>query len=277
MAIFTSYDGTKLWYDVMGDIQSAGQVPLVMVGGGPGMDVRYLGDLGGVGEGRTVIRLDGRAAGRSEVPVDRASCSFGEQARDVDELRRHLGLESFDLVGHSAGTLVVQRYAADFGDRVRKLVLVAPPGRAAREPDEAEVAAIRASRSAEPWYADAAAADELSRQNGSPTAELMDRIVPFFWGRWDEQTQLVDAERFEAPPVWLRAVFYTGATEPRPVSMPVLVVAGGLDGMIGTWPARLAAECHPHARLEVLATCGHWPWVEEPERFRSLVAGFLDA
>ncbi|MEV4616991.1 alpha/beta hydrolase [Kitasatospora sp. NPDC049258] len=273
MAIFNSYDGTRLWYDTFGTGPA-----LVALPGGPGMDARYLGDLGGLDAGRTVIRLHPRASGRSEAPEDRSGCSFAEQARDVEALRRHLGLDRFDLLGHSAGALTAQRYAAEHPDRVRRLVLVTPVGRAAREPDEDELAALRAARSDEPWYPDAAAAVAELRLGGGDPAELARRMTPFFWGSWTEEIRQAAFDPGLAPaPAWLRAEFYAsaGAGAPRPVRVPVLAVAGGRDGLIGTAPARLAADCHPRGRLEVLARAGHRPWVDRPEEFRALVGAFL--
>ncbi|MFD8481203.1 alpha/beta fold hydrolase [Kitasatospora sp. NPDC059673] len=163
--------------------------PLVAIPGGPGADARYLGRLGGLDAQRRLIRLDPRGSGRSAEPADRASCAFGEQVKDVEALREHLGLESFDLLGHSAGTLTTQRYAAEFPHRVRSLVLVTPVGRGAREPDEAEPAAIRAARVDQPWYEDAARAAALPAAGEGDPAELMARITPFFWGSWDDRAR----------------------------------------------------------------------------------------
>lgn len=271
MPIFTSYDGTDLWYDRSGD-----GPPLLVLGGGPGMDVRYLGDLGGLTTGRTLVRLDGRAAGRSAVPSDRASCSFTAQARDVDALRRHLGLGRVDVLAHSAGALTAQHHAAGFPSGTGRLVLVTPVGRASREPDAAELAAIRAGRADEPWYADAADAAAGLERGGGDTRALTARIAPFSWGRWDDRARAEAFRELPLAPDWLRAAFYAGSGRPRPVGAQVLVVAGGRDGLIGTAPARLVADCHPRARLEVLAGAGHRPWVEEPERFRELVEDFLE-
>ncbi|MHA6758700.1 alpha/beta fold hydrolase [Streptacidiphilus sp. PAMC 29251] len=214
---------------------------------------------------------------------------FAAQAADVEELRAHLGLERVDLFAHSAGTLVAQAYATGHAGRVRRLVLVAPVGRAAREADEAEVAAIRATRAGEPWYEEARAA-QLALERDGLTPEQQGRfqakLVPFFWGAWTEELRAAHYAADLVPPrPWIRAAFYgsaagaaaataKAAAEPWPAT---LVVAGGRDGMIGAGPARLVAAARPGARLEVLADCGHRPWGEQPARFTTLLETFLSA
>ena len=275
-------DGTSLHYDTLGD---PALPALLLLAGGPGMDPRYLGDLGGLSRYRRLIRLHARATGLSAVPEDRASCGFAAQAADVEALRERLGLDRFDLLAHSAGSLVAQAYAAGRPGRVRRLVLVAPVGRAAREADEAEIAAIRASRSGEPWYERARAAQEtLERDDLTPAEQrrFQAMLLPFFWGTWDEGLRASQYSADLVPPgPWIRDAFYTAPSAsavpgggPWP---PTLVVAGGRDGMIGTAPARLVATARPGAELHVLEDCGHRPWGERPERFTALVEGFLSA
>ncbi|MCF2528812.1 alpha/beta fold hydrolase [Yinghuangia soli] len=287
MPNYTSWDDTKLWYERTG---TGTGVPLLVLPGGPGMDARYLDDLAGLGRDRDAVFLDPRATGRSGVPQDRSTVAFTAQARDVEALRGHLGADRVDVLGHSAGCLVAQEYAAAHPERVRRLVLVTPVGRAAREPDPAEIAALRAARSAEPWYASAAEADRRLAEGGL-TAErqsvLSAHLTPFFWYRWDDETQAAYARGQGAALPWLREAFYAGSATSDTADerlarlaaarTPVLVLAGAYDGMIGTAPARLAAALHPGSRLEILPRSGHRPWVEEPGLFRSLVAGFLDA
>ncbi|MDI2130712.1 alpha/beta fold hydrolase [Yinghuangia seranimata] len=285
MPSFPSYDGLTIWYDRAGS-----GAPLIALGGGPGADVRYLGDLGGLDRSRELIRMDARAAGRTDVPADHATAAFTEQARDVEALRRHLGLERFDLLGHSAGSLTAQEYAVAYPGRVRRMVLVTPVGRVAREPDPAELAERRASRVDEPWYAAAAEADRILSAGPAPAgreAELAADQQGFFWHTWTDERR---AEYLAEPRngvAWLRAAFYAGAATPATASdrlarlaaspVPVLVVAGAYDGMIGVTPARLVAELHQYAELVTLDRSGHRPWREQPEEFRKVIADFLDA
>ncbi|MGF1431314.1 alpha/beta fold hydrolase [Kitasatospora sp. LaBMicrA B282] len=283
MPSFPSYDGCEIWYETTGE-----GAPLVVLPGGPGMDLRYLGRLGGLDRHRRLILVDARAAGRSGVPADRASVSFVAQARDLEALRVHLGLAEFDVLAHSAGCLTAQEYLAAYPGKVRRAVLVAPVGRAGREPDEAELAALRASRSAEPWYPDAAEAERLLAEGastGDRLAALQRRLLPFFWYRWTAERQAEYRPEHATALPWLREAFYAGSADPQALAArvarlavartPVLVLAGAADGMVGTAPARAVAAAHPGSRLELLAASGHRPWVEEPARFVEAVTRFL--
>lgn len=241
MPSFPAPDTTRLWYDIRGD-----GPPLLCLAGGPGADVRSLGDLGGLDRHRTLITLDSRAAGRSDVPADRQSCTFVAQARDVEALRQHLGLATVDVLAHSAGALTAGEFAARFHTAGR-LVLVTPAGRAAREPDDAEAAAIRAR---------------------------------------NVTTREPDESDLVVPPSWLREVFYSPGRDPAGTAQrlarlsrldtPVLAVAGEVDGIAGVGTARLVGGWCPRARVEIMPGCGHFPWLDDPTGFRTRVVAFLD-
>jgi pimeloyl-ACP methyl ester carboxylesterase len=257
---FRSYDGTELFYSIYGS-----GPPLVCLAGGPGADVRCLGDLAGLDRHRTLILLDARAAGRSETPTDPTTCAYTEQTHDIEALCRHLDIERADLLAHSAGTLTAQEFAVRHPERLGMMVLVTPAGRTTREVDEDEVAEIRARRAGDPE-------DAKARAAGAKPAE---------YGTWSEEARRHHAADHPLPPPWLRGSFYGAMTPADParqasVANPVLVLVGADDGVAGTAPGRLVATSYPDARLSVLPGCGHWPWIDAPSEFRDVVVGFLN-
>lgn len=274
-----SYDGSRLAYTSQGSGE-----PLLCLPGGPGRAGAYLEDLGGLRAHRTLVVLDQRATGRSEVPADPASLRFDRLAGDVEALRAHLGLERADLLGHSAGCLVAQAWAAQHPQRVRSLVLVTPSDRL-QGGDRGDVPAIRAARAGEPWYADAAeAADALP---GAPPAQrqaLVRATRPFFYGRWDERAQAHAASADSQSSRRAELGFTSGAEEVdvagllaalRELDVPVLVVGGGRDALTGVRSVSAVAGCFPRAETLVLAHAGHFPWVDEPVAFATAVRDFL--
>ena len=40
--------------------------------------------------------------------------------------------------------------------------------------------------------------------------------------------------------------------------------------------AEIVRDAVPDARLEMIEECGHFPWLEQPEKFYALVLGFLE-
>lgn len=280
MSTFTSYDGTRLAYEEVGS-----GPPLLCLPGGPGRAAAYLEDLGGLSQVRTLVLLDGRATGRSEVPTDPASLRFDRLADDVEALREHLGLERADVLGHSAGCLVAQAWAAAHPDRVGRLVLVTPSDRL-QGGDRGDVPGIRAGRADEPWYADAAAAQTALADAPPAQAQALVRATrPFFYGRWDDRTQAHAASADRQSSRRAELGFAAGADEVDVAAMgtglaavtaPVLVVGGERDALTGVASVYRVADAFPESTAEVVPHAGHFPWVDEPAAFRALLEPFLD-
>lgn len=275
MPRFCAADGTELAYHVQGE-----GAPLVCLPGGPGRASAYLGDLGGLSAHRQLIMLDVRGTGESAIPADPASYRCDRLADDVAALQDHLGLDRFDLLGHSAGASIAVQYAVRHQQRVSRLALITPSGRAVG----LEVAAERRRevvnlRRDEPWFAEAAAVFE----RGAETDDDWEAIAPLYYGRWDavaqahwaaDETQTSDeaALGFAAD-----GAFDPTATRAAAAAFgsPVLVFAGGVDL---PWPpsvVRELAALFPAARFVVQSGAGHYPWLDNAERFVSAVTEFL--
>ncbi|MDX6373537.1 MAG: proline iminopeptidase [Nocardioidaceae bacterium] len=273
----TADDGTRLAVHVHGS-----GAPLLCLPGGPMLDSGYFRDLGGLAGHRAFARLDLRGTGASGIPANPASYRCDRQVADVEAVRRHLGLDRIDLLAHSAGANLAYRYIERHPECVGRLLLVTPSTRGIGIdiPDQARSEIARA-RSGEPWYAEAAAA--LARvQAGSEDEADEVGVSPFMYGRWDDDVRAYDAwmnaRRVEAA----MAYGAEGAFDPEAtrtalarLSVPVLVLAGGSD--VGNPPKVMAevAALFPHAELVVQEGAGHFPWVDDPERFVELVEPFV--
>ena len=279
---FASHDGTRLAYTEVGSGPR-----LVCLPGGPGRASAYLEDLGGLSEERTLVLLDARATGHSEVPADPSTLRYDRLAEDVEALRAHLGEDGpVDVLGHSAGCIVAQAYAAAHPDRLGSLVLVTPSDRL-QGGARADVPVIRSSRSGEPWYADAAeAAAALPDAPPSSRQTLQRAMRPFTYGRWDERTQAHAASADRQMNRRAELGFGAGGEEVDVAAMlaalgrlevPVLVVGGERDAATGVDAVHAVAACFPQAQTAVVPGAGHFPWVDEPETFRGVVTGFLRA
>jgi proline iminopeptidase len=277
MPIFSAYDGTDLAYHVSGEGD-----PVICLPGGM-QDTGYLGELGGLSEHRQLIMFDLRGTGGSAIPRDAASYRCDRLVDDVEALRERLGLERFDLLAHCAGANLATLYAARHPERVGRLALITPSTRAvgldATGEARLELARLRA---AEPWFAPALAALEAIVA-GEATGDSWTAIDPFFYGRWDAAARAhlaaQDGRRNDeaAAAFGAEGAFDPAATRAALATFdaPVLLLAGEVD--LNSIPGVVAefAELLPNAELVVQPGAGHYPWLDDADRFVATTAAFL--
>ncbi|WP_157984974.1 alpha/beta fold hydrolase [Lentzea terrae] len=280
MARFSSFDGTELAYREAGE-----GVPLVVLAGGPGRASEYLETLGGLDAHRRLVILDNRGTGESAEPADPFTYRRDMLVRDVEMLRRHLGLGVVDVLGHSAGAGIAMGYAADFPEHVGKLVLLTPALRSVGlSPEQSDWDAFLASRADQPWFESATTA---LRRNAAGDDSVENRVAasPVLYARWDERSQAhANAELgqwkyhvalgYNAEGAFVPGVLRRALTD---FDHPVLVYACTEDPISPVRRCRELAELFPDATLFVHEGVGHYPWVEEPAPVVKRIAEFLDA
>lgn len=278
MPHFTAPDGTRLAFHLRGE-----GAPLLCLPGGPMRASAYLEDLGGLSEHRQLLLLDLRGTGASEIPPDPATYRCDRQADDVEAWREHLGLDRVDLLSHSAGGDLALLYAARYPRRIRTLTFVTARARAVgidfTAQHRGEAAELRA---AEPWYGRARPAYD-SIWSGTASDEDFESALPFFYGRWDaaaqahaasdvEQSNEAAGEAYASEgafdPTAARAVLAT-------LDVPVLVLAGELDGGPRPQVAAEVAKLFPRAELTVQPGAAHYPWLDDSTHFVGTVEEFL--
>jgi pimeloyl-ACP methyl ester carboxylesterase len=252
--------------------------PLLVVPGGPLLAPSYLGDLGGIPARMHLLHL--RGTGRSGA-ADRSSLRFDLHVDDVEAYRASAGFEPVDVLAHSAGTAIAVRYALRYPQHVRRLVLVTPSLRSfGFAPDAGPLRAAAEARADEAWYPEVKDALEAVLA-GSFAAADWAALAPFFYGRWDEVAQAhareADAIRLPDAPA---AYYADGAPvasekELAGLDVPVLLVAGGVDPMPAADAVKEAARLFPRSSVVVQPGAGHYPWLDDPEFFRSAIADFL--
>jgi proline-specific peptidase len=276
---FTTADGRKLSYLHRG----RGRV-LVCLPGGPGYSSLYFGDLAGLAEHCTLIMVNPRGTGGSDHPLDHHSYSIADYAADLEELRAHLQLERVDLLGHSHGGMVAIHYAALYPRRVDHLVLSNTVVRSSDEQRRWEEEILQ-TKGGEPWYEDARAAANTDASDCDSVEELarvLVRELPLHFAHYGDAERsyaemLAGEERKRAFILLNRESLRSFDFRPElaRIEAKALVLSGDRDANSGPPSALETAEHVVGAKVVVLADCGHFPFVEAPERFRSEVIAFL--
>ncbi|MFI6293305.1 alpha/beta fold hydrolase [Nonomuraea sp. NPDC050790] len=266
---FPADDGTLLACHELGDGE-----PLVCLPGGPMSASSYLGDLGGLSGQRRLIMLDLRGTGDSAVPADPATYRCDRLVPDVEALRRHLGMESLDLLAHSAGANLALLYTARHPERVRSLTLVTPSVFAVGlMPSGSRRREFAMLRKDEPWF-DAAYAALVNVTEGRGGPDDWAAIAPFSWGRWDEAARARHAaedalRNDEAARLYGQDAYDPSATRAAlsRYDGPVRLLAGEYD--MGAMPEVVGelTQMFPRGALAVQRGAGHFPWLDDPQEF----------
>jgi pimeloyl-ACP methyl ester carboxylesterase len=217
--------------------------------------------------------------GESEKPL--GDYSLGAHAAAMRDLLDHLGIERVTLVGHSLGGGIAMQFYYLFPERVDRLVLVASGGlgrevnlllRAATLPGAAQVLSVVASA---PVLSRVEALGRgASRVGWRPGADL--------GAIWRGFRSLADAESRRAFLATTRAVIDIGGQSisahdhlEGALPIPLLIVWGSRDRMIPASHALSAQRAVPECRVEVFEGAGHFPHLEDPDRFATLLREFV--
>jgi pimeloyl-ACP methyl ester carboxylesterase len=261
---------------------------LVCHPGGPGFSSSYFADLAGLWEQFTLVMLNPRGTGGSDPPADRRAYQIEDYVADVEELRRHVGLEQMLLLGHSHGGVVAEAYAAEHPARVQRLVLASSLARFGPGQEDAMKAGMD-KRSGQPWYPDAVAALEEEQEAKFTTDQELGNIFfrefPLYFARYgDAEAGYADTLRSEtinadALLLFNREIFNTFDLRDRlhSITAPTLVITGEDDFICGPLCAAEISAAIPGAREVIVGDAGHMLFIEQPQAFHDEVAGFLES
>ena len=276
MPTFVTNDDVELTY-----CDSGGQgIPLVMLHGWGQTQSMFKHQLSGLSDGRRVITVDQRGHGVSDKPHH--GYRIARLATDLSNLLDHLKLEQVDLLGWSMGVSVVWSYMDMVGTgRVRRFVSVDQP---------AAVAAV-------PWLSQEEQTDcgalfgvdgllELGRALSGPNGDdaCHDFVKSMFSGEPDADVWKFVSEEIKSTPAYagVPLLFDHCAQDWRDVlpriDVPTLVLAcEGSHVDVGS--QQYIADHIDGAELHVFpadVANSHFPFLESPKEFNSVVEAFLD-
>ena len=230
-------------------------------------------------EDHRVIVPDLFGHGESAKPM--GDYSLGAHAATLRDLLDRLEIDRVTLVGHSLGGGIALVFSYLFPERVERLVLVSSGGlgrevspllRSATLPGAEYVLPVIASG----WMRDrlASAGRALQKVGVNPGSDITQV--------WEGFTSLGDADTRRAFLATTRAVIDPGGQSvtahdylPEAAPIPTLVVWGTKDRMIPAWHAASATTSIPQCRVELFQGAGHFPHLDDPDRFADIVRDFV--
>ncbi len=238
---------------------------------------------------RPVDKFEAKNFYRNMRQLDRA-LGLGAQVADIERIRRIMGVEKLTLLGHSFGAFIATMYAAEFPERVKAMVLVAPAqllvfpgeGNLLEEVEELLPEEVKAEYAA--YLKDYLDFKRLFSRSEGELIGLNSRFTRFYLAAAKAKGMLVPrALRFHGNGGWMVQALYLSMGRKhdyrsalRAVNAPVLVLHGGLDIQPQAASA-LYAQVLPNAELRVVPEAGHFLFADAPEQFATIVDEFLEA
>jgi pimeloyl-ACP methyl ester carboxylesterase len=209
-------------------------------------DVRWFDAL--TNDGRRVIALDCRGHGESEKPHDPAAYHVDLMAGDVCRLMDEFGVDHADLMGYSMGARIAAALLVRHPERVSCAILAgAGPGIVRERPDAEAIARV------------------LETEDPAALTNPVGRAFRQF----AEQSR----NDLKALAACMRGLRRTvDAAQLRLVQVPVLIVAGERDDLVGD--PRGLADLIPGAQLAIVPGRDHLSTVGD-RRYKEAVLQFL--
>jgi len=274
-------DGYQIWYRRVGN----GGIPLLTLHGGPGAGHDYLEPLERLATDRSVIFYDQLGCGKSDQPDDRSLWQIERFVAEVNTVRQSLGLEQIHLLGQSWGGWLAIEYMLSHPQGVVSLILASTS--ASLPQFVAETTRLKAELPLEiyqtlqryeamgdyhhPDY-EAAVLEFYKRHvcrldpwpepllhtianlNGNAVYETMNGPNEFIvignLKNWDRTDRLGE------------------------ISVPTLITVGRYDELTPTCAETLHRGI-PNSRLVIFEESAHLAHLEEPDKYRQVVADFM--
>jgi proline iminopeptidase len=268
--------GGKLYFHVLG---SGSGTPLIVLNGGPGFDHSYLHVAAAwdtLAKNRRIIFYDQRGNGRSSTLKPGQSCTLADQIADLEALRTHLGIEKWDVLGHSWGGYLSMAYSARHPERIAHLIIVdsaAPKfsdtiflfGQVFPEISERRAAFAFADTMGDKAASDAATHEYLTMlfYSTEKRDEFVARMPPNAFSKPVFEAVLADIARFDLNPELPKFKF------------PTLVLTGRYDINVAPVIAYKIHNAIPGSKFVVFEHSGHIPFYEEPDAFVAAIEPFL--
>ena len=207
--------------------------------------------------------------------------SLGAHAATLRDLLDLLGINRVTLVGHSFGGGVAMQFFYLFPERVERLVLVSSGGLGRDVSPLLRAATLYGAEWVLPLIASGwvrgrveAAGRILTRTGWRASPEVTEG--------WRGFTSLADADTRRAFLATTRGVIDPGGQTvtahdhlPMTIEIPTLVVWGTRDRMIPALHATTAHEAIAGSRVVLFEGAGHFPHLDEPERFAEVLRDFM--
>ncbi|HPJ10365.1 MAG TPA: alpha/beta fold hydrolase [Flavobacterium sp.] len=260
--------------------------PLLIINGGPGMNSEgFSGIAAELSKlGYQAITYDQRGTGQSIVPkIDETRITMDLMASDMENLRKHLKIEKWSLLGHSFGGIMAAYYATKYPTAVDKIIFSSSGG---IDMDFTTYIGSTVRANLTKTQRDSLDYYQSKRESGDLSIETLKNRARFLANAYvyDKSKAPTIAARliqinFDVNRLVinnLHKIGYDCAKSFSHFKQPVLVLQGKND-IIKIRTAQAIARAFPNSKLVLMDRCAHYGWLDVPKIYMDTVKSFLNS
>ncbi len=254
-----------------------GNSPVVLVHGGPGhSSLSFKNSFNFLAESRRVIYYDQRGSGNSQTQPDPGAYTVEELVEELETLRRDvIRTERMVVSGHSFGGALAQRYALKYPEHVEKMILIGSirinNGMGSHFIWKWFGPALYSTamgfppadgQAADDWFTHSGDGENAKRLFDPRQKHLLEDTGTLSFAPWRE--------------ISLSIVGYDHRAELSQLQTPTLCLFGAADSSFTGKPVvEELGSILPNCTIVEFEKSGHWPFLEEPEKFQHVLTDFL--
>lgn len=259
--------------------------PILIINGGPGMNCEGFGSVAQEISKMNfqTILYDQRGTGKSSVEkANSETITMDLMVEDIENLRNHLKIKKWIILGHSFGGIMASYYATKHPETIDKLIFSSSGGvnmnftsyiqerlsnnLTKTQRDSLNYYQIKVSQG------DNSIKTLQSRANYLANAYVFDKSkVPVIAERLTQTKFEINSLVFES----LRKIKFNCTHAFANFKQPVLILQGKND-IITTQTAQEIANAFPNSKLVLMENCGHYGWLDAKELYFKTIKTFLE-
>lgn len=272
----------KLFYQIFGS-----GTPIIVLHGGPGLDQSYLlPQMLELGKNHKVIFYDQRGSGKSlEIKINPSYTNIDEFTRDLEALRKQLGVKKFVLLGHSWGGLLAMNYAIMYPDNLTALILLSTAPADFRGQQAFVNEFTKRTQPIKNEISPLFNYQEFEKLTAPKISKLYRSLFSVYFYNPKEVAELtlnMSAASAKSGAKVMEVMSTTSWLRPsndlfpqlKKLNVPTLIVHGNED-IVPVWTAQEIKEAIPQAKMLSLEKCGHFPYIEKPDEIFFQINRFL--
>jgi proline iminopeptidase len=286
---YVTVNGAKLWVETEGQGD-----PLFIIAGGPGGAHAGYHSFDALKDSCTLVFIDNFGRGKSDTAKDVKEYTINRDVEDIEGIRKALGYNKINILGHSYGSIPAQLYAIKYGEHVKHLIIADGffSGKMWQENDDNSNHEI-AENYPELWDTITKLRAKGYRSDDHICYSIYDTVPYGFLYAYNPNNFLHGTDPFYPNSFNIKLYYQIVGSDGdfvvgsdmakfditkklKDLKMPVLIVAGRYDRVsVPKFAVQYKKYC-PQAIFVIFERSGHDPMVEEPEKEFRIIRTFLN-